>query len=178
MYDGAHKRLQKLDSFDANLNSTKRKLDSTKRKLDSFDANLNSTKRKLDSFHANLTLFMQTWRVQLVFPVRLFTSNSSFYESAVRDLRLCACSLELSSRSRARSRTRRWCLNSLTLNSLLLLRNRSGGFREFAFVKTRENSAFKGNSQWFQSNWKLIVTGLTFSVHYLTCWTISVLRIH
>ena len=29
MYDGAHKRLQKLNSLYANLNSTKRKLDST-----------------------------------------------------------------------------------------------------------------------------------------------------
>ena len=52
---------RKLDSFDANLNSLKRKLDSfdvnlnsLKRKLDSFDANLNSQKRKLDSFESSL----------------------------------------------------------------------------------------------------------------------------
>ena len=56
VYDGAHKRLQKLDStkrkldsFVANLNSPNANLNSTKRKLDSFDATLNSTKRKLDS---------------------------------------------------------------------------------------------------------------------------------
>jgi len=48
VYDGDHKRLRKLDSFDANLNSPKRKLDSTKRKLDCFNATLNSTKRKLE----------------------------------------------------------------------------------------------------------------------------------
>ena len=50
--------LQQLDSFDANLNSQKRKLDSKesslRRKLDSFDANLNSQKRKLDSFESSL----------------------------------------------------------------------------------------------------------------------------
>ena len=37
--DGAQKRFQKLDSFDANLNSQNANLNSTKRKLDSFDAN-------------------------------------------------------------------------------------------------------------------------------------------
>ena len=64
VYDRAHKRLRKLDSFDANLNSTKRKLDFTKRKLDSFGANLipqnacklDSTKRKLDSSKRKLDL--------------------------------------------------------------------------------------------------------------------------
>ena len=41
VYERAHNDFQELDSFDANLNSQKRK-------LDSFDPNLNSTKRKLD----------------------------------------------------------------------------------------------------------------------------------
>lgn len=48
MYDGARNVLQQLDSFDANLNIQKHKLEFS-RKLDSRDANLNSTERKLES---------------------------------------------------------------------------------------------------------------------------------
>ena len=36
VFDGAHKRLQKLNSFDASLNSQNANLNSTKRKLDFF----------------------------------------------------------------------------------------------------------------------------------------------
>lgn len=43
--------------FRCKLDSTKRKLDSAKRKLDSFDANLNSTKRKLE--------FRILWKVNM-----------------------------------------------------------------------------------------------------------------
>ena len=53
-----NKRLQKLDSFDANVIPRNANLNSTKRKLDSFDANLNSTKRKLE-FHKTQTWFFQ-----------------------------------------------------------------------------------------------------------------------
>ena len=49
VYDGLHNDLQKLNSFDANLNSQKRK-------PDSFDANLSSLKRKRDSFDPNLNI--------------------------------------------------------------------------------------------------------------------------
>lgn len=48
VYDGARNVLQQLDSFDANLNIQKHKLEFS-RKLDSRDANLNSTERKLES---------------------------------------------------------------------------------------------------------------------------------
>ena len=61
VYDGVRNDLQELDSFDANLNSQKRK-------PDSFDANLSSLKRKLDSFDPNLNILkrififsMQSW---------------------------------------------------------------------------------------------------------------------
>ena len=56
MYDGAHKRLQKLDCLDADLNSTKRKLDSAKRKLD-------STKSKLDLKTSNTALHRNSSRM-------------------------------------------------------------------------------------------------------------------
>ena len=46
VYDGVQKDLQELNSFDANLNSQKRK-------PDYIDANLRSLKRKLDSFDPN-----------------------------------------------------------------------------------------------------------------------------
>lgn len=52
-------------------------------------------------------------QVQLVFLQRLFTSHSSYYKSAVRNLRLCTCSVELHFSSRTHSRTRRRCKNSL-----------------------------------------------------------------
>ena len=48
VYDGAHKRLQKLDSFDANLNSQNANLNSTKRKLDSFEAKTTTPVARLE----------------------------------------------------------------------------------------------------------------------------------
>ena len=56
VYDGVYNDLHEPNSFDANLNSHRRK-------PDSFDANLlmSSLKRKLDSFDPNLNIFMQTW---------------------------------------------------------------------------------------------------------------------
>ena len=49
VYDGVQNDLQELNSFDANLNSQKRK-------PDYIDANLSSLKRKLDSFDPNLNI--------------------------------------------------------------------------------------------------------------------------
>ena len=49
VYNGVHNNLWELNSFDANLNSQKRK-------HDSFDENWSSLKRKLDSFDPNLNI--------------------------------------------------------------------------------------------------------------------------
>ena len=56
VYDGVHNDLHELNSFDANLNSHKRK-------PDSFDANLlmRSLKRKLYSFDPNLNILKRIY---------------------------------------------------------------------------------------------------------------------
>ena len=61
VYDGVQNDLRELNSFDANLNSQKRK-------PDSFDANLSSLKRKVDSSDPNLNILK---RIFLFFRCKL-----------------------------------------------------------------------------------------------------------
>ena len=60
VYDGVHNDLQELNSFDANLNSQKRK-------PESFDANLSSLKSKLDSFDPNFNILKRFFFIYLFF---------------------------------------------------------------------------------------------------------------
>ena len=68
VYDGVHNDLQELNSFDANLNSQKRK-------PESFDANLSSLKGKLDSFDPNFNILKRIFLFIYFFLCKLESSK-------------------------------------------------------------------------------------------------------